>query len=290
MVQYNTANRNFVTQKSFAIILMMAIPFFASAQTESKKTEALLIEADTLLSRQDYSGALALFNKVIDKSKMASVDDYALLYKRAYCYYALENFESALLDINRYLDKTPDEQAKLLRAYINQELGDTDAQLADLNEFIAGNPGNPDLLRWRASVLMESEQYKEAQRDIKTLLVYQPGPELKSYLGLTYYYLENADSAMLLFDEVIKENPTFLQTYLYAGSLALEEEAYDLALDYIDRGLLVDKSNLTLVFYKGIALVEKKNIDTGCKCLTQAFNGGLDEVADYLKNYCYGSQ
>ncbi len=267
---------------------MMAFSFLVSAQSTPKKNESLILQADTLLQQQDFAGALALYTKIIEKTKPVNADDYRVIYKRAYCYYALGDFDNALSDINRFIQQVPDEQAKLMRAYINQELENYEAQLQDLNELLANNPGNPELLRWRASVLMESEHYAEAQKDIRKLLDYQPSPELKSYLGLSYYYQNNPDSAIAIFDEVIAGTPDYLQPYLYAASLALEEEAFDLALEYINQGLSIDPANLTLLFYKGIALVENDKTDEGCKCITKAFAGGIDDAADYLKNYCYG--
>lgn len=270
--------------------MLMTSPFFVSAQSMPDKNEALEVQADTLLNRQDYAGALGLYNKIIEKIKLADPKDYQIFYKRAFCYYGLGKFDDALKDVNQYLQKIPDEQGKLLRANINQELGNFEAQLEDINEFIAANPGNPDLLRWRASIYMESERYAEAQKDIKLLLQYQKSPDLKSYLGLAYYYQQNPDSALIIFDEVIAENPEYPQTYMYAASLGLEQEAYDLALQYINGGLKVEPSNLTLVFYKGIALVENENMDEGCRCLTKAFAGGIDDAADYLKARCYGAE
>ena len=43
----------------------------------------------------------------------------------------------------------------------------------------------------------------------------------------------------------------------------------------------------SLLFYKGIALVESDQKIEGCRCLTKAFNLGIDDVGDYLKEYCY---
>jgi tetratricopeptide (TPR) repeat protein len=281
--------RNLHLYTGLLIILMMG-PVFVFAQTASSKNEALMAQADTLLGRQDYEGALPLLNKIIDKSKLASHDDYDALYKRAYCYYGLGRFENALSDINQYLTRIPNDQAKLLRAYINQELGYYEAQLEDLNSFITSSPGNPDLLRWRASVYMESEQYDAARKDITQLLQVDESPELKSYLGLIYYYQDKPDSALTVFEEVISKNPDYLQPYLYAASLTLEEEIYDLALRYIESGLKVEAGNLTLLFYKGIALVESDREEDGCRCLTKAFNAGMDDAGDYLKSYCYGGE
>ena len=203
-------------------------PWSLFAQSEKE------VEADTLVGRQDYAGALTLYNKIIEKSKPNTEQEYQLYYKRAVCYYGLENFQEALIDINRVIEKYPTPQSKLLRAYIYQELEDYDAQLADLNELVSLNPDSPELLQWRASVFMEAEKYEEAQKDIRKLLSYQSGPELKSYLGLTYYYLDNPDSAMVLFDEAIAEAPEYTQpTYMLLR--LLDEEAYELALTYIDK-------------------------------------------------------
>ena len=69
-------------------------PFFSLAQ------ESVEIEADTLVAREDYSGALVLYNKIIDKSKPKTEEEFQLYYKRAVCYYGLENFSEALKDIN----------------------------------------------------------------------------------------------------------------------------------------------------------------------------------------------
>src|SRR5688572_11219080 len=185
--------------RRFAVtaVLLILSPVFLAAQADKSKSVATMAQADTLLAREDFTGALAIYNKILDKSKTVSDEDFSAYYKRAFCYYGLEQFDQALKDINQYIQKIPDDQAKLLRAYINQELGNYNVQLKDINEFITAHPENLELLQWRASVLMEMENYKDAQKDIRQLLKSQNSAELKSYLGLTYYYLNDPDSALM---------------------------------------------------------------------------------------------
>jgi tetratricopeptide (TPR) repeat protein len=266
------------------ITLLVMSSFFSLAQGRS--TEA---EADTLAGRQEYARALDLYNKILEKSTPKTADEYQIYYKRAICYYGLEKFPEALNDINTLIDKYPQPQAKLLRAYINQELEHYDDVLKDINELMVINPDSPEMIQWRMSILMETGKYKEAQADIRKLLAYQPSSQLKSYLGLSYYYLSNSDSALIIFDEIIKEDPEFKESYLYATSLCLDEEAYELALSYVNEALKRDPSNSTLLFYKGIALVKTDKEKEGCRCLTKAFDAGIDDVGEYLKAYCYGS-
>jgi tetratricopeptide (TPR) repeat protein len=269
------------------VIFMVTSSSFLWAQNR-ERIQAWSVEADTLMNRRDYEGALVLYNKIIGESKLKSEDDFMALYNRALAYFSLGRHNEALRDVNQYIEKYPEQHARLLRLYIYQELGDHENQVKDLNALIAESPGNPELLQWRMSVLMDAGKYAEARKDVRQLLAVQAGPELRAYLGLTYYYEDNADSAMIIFDEVIKTDPSFVQSYLYAGSLCIEKEAYDLALQYVNKGLQHEPSNTTLLFYKGIALVENKKIQEGCRCLTKAFNAGFDDAADYLKEYCYG--
>lgn len=283
-------NNLFFIRRFAGIVLLLILisPFFLAAQTDKSKNGASMAQADTLLAREDFTGALAIYNKVLDKSKTLSDEEFSAYYKRAFCYYGLEQYDQALKDINQYIQKKPEDQAKLLRAYINQELGNYEDQLKDLNEFITAHPENLELVQWRASVLMEMENYKDAQKDIRQILKVQNSPELKSYLGLTYYYLNDPDSALMIFDEVIAMDPNHMQTYLYATSLSLEQDAYELALRYVEQGLKKDPTNNTLLFYKGIALVETEKVTEGCRCLAKAFAAGFDDAGDYLKSYCYG--
>ncbi len=270
------------------VIILVTSPFFMFGQSKQAVNAALEIKADTLLDRQDFEGALNLYSKIVKKSKFKSDDEFSILYKRAYCFYTLKRFDEALADLNRYLKRIQNEQARILRLYVNQGLGDTDALLVDLNTLLTERPESVELLRWRLSVLMESEEYKEAQQDIRKLLSIEDDPDLKGYLGLTFYYLENSDSALIIFDQTIEQYPTNIQTYLYAGSICLEEEAYDASLNYINKGLKLEPANATLLYYKGAALVEKEDFGEGCRCLNKAFANGIDDAGGYLQDYCYG--
>ncbi|HEY3402257.1 MAG TPA: tetratricopeptide repeat protein [Ohtaekwangia sp.] len=268
------------------IAALMIISTYSSAQsTEEAKAEA---EADLLLEQQDYAGAEKKYTQILTKSKGVSTNPQ-LFYKRAYAYFGLEQFNNALKDLNLYLEKNPsDLQAKLLRANVYLGQGDADNALNDIDALILVNP-NPELLRWRVSVAMEAGKFKIAQQDILTLLNQEQSPELEAYLGLTYYYQDKQDSAMFIFNSVIKKYPEYVQSYLYAGSLCLEAGEYDLALEYINKGLRLEPGNETLLFYKGATLVEKpERVNEGCRCLMKAFTAGFDDAADYLKEYCYG--
>ncbi|MBK5279097.1 MAG: tetratricopeptide repeat protein [Bacteroidia bacterium] len=261
---------------------------FNLAQAQNKKWQAWEVEADTLLNKQDFEGALKIYTKIIKSSKLKDESVFGAVYKRAICYYSLGQFENALKDINVFIPAYPSSsQAHLLRAFLYRELDDDENQLIDLQEAINIRQGDPELLRWRAALYLDKGEYLLAKQDIFFVKQYQTDPEIETYLGMAYYNLSQQDSALMAMNRAIELDVNYLPAYFYAASFCLQEDEYDLALKYINIPLRLDPQNPTALFYKGVALVEKKNLDAGCSCLNKAFYLGNDDAGDYLKEYCY---
>lgn len=269
----------------------MACTSLVQAQTSSAKWKIIETEADTLFERQDFAGAIKLYDKVIELSKLKDRESKGVLYKRSVCYYSIGEYQKALEDINAFIPEfSTVPQAKLLRAFINRELGDNEAQLNDLNELLSLNPMNPDLLKWKSAILLDSDKFEEAKKELINIQKFINDEEIETQLGFAYSSLEQPDSALIHFESALSINAGYLPAYMYISSLCLDQEAYQMALTYIDLGLKLESENTNLIFYKGIALVETKKPEEGCRFLLKAFNAGLDQAGDYLKQYCYNAE
>jgi tetratricopeptide (TPR) repeat protein len=245
-------------------------------------------EADTLMAHEDYQAALKLFNRIIDGTKPSDLQSSQLLYKRAVCLYSLDHFSAALTDVNQFIHHFPAfPQAKLLRAFIYRELGNTEGQLKSLDELLKLNPLNVELIKWQASLLIQEDQYDSAREKLNYAHSLKNDAEIELYLGVTYYYTDDPDSALSHFDNALQIKPDYLSALLYAGSLCLEESAYQLALSYLNSARSIDPENLSVLFYSGIALTELDRQKEGCRLLSKAFYGGEDDAAGYLKSYCF---
>lgn len=277
-------------KSSVAILLLLVSVLGVQAQTSTAKWKVLEIEGDTLLNREDFKGALELYNKAIELSKLKDTESKALLFKRAICYYSLGDFQKALDDLGVFIPLYPSfPRAKLLRAFIHRELGDTEAQVADINELLELNPNNPDLLKWRASLYLEMDKFTDAKNELLGIQKLTNNEEIETQLGFSYYNLDQPDSALLHFESALSINGGYVPAYLYTSSLCLEQEAYEMALTYIDLGLRLDPKNPSFIFYKGIALVETEKVEEGCRLLAKVFYEGFDQAGDYLKQYCYST-
>lgn len=278
--------------KWVGFLMAMIVPI-ALVQGQSKPSKQSITEAlgDTLLHQEDFEGALKQYNKVAKSSKLKDKEARQILYKRSLCYFYLGNFEKGLSDLNIFIPENENFiRARILRAFIYRELGNEEQQLNDLNEILKGDQFNIDLLKWRAGLLVQMGKNREAVSELTNIKAFGTDEEVELYLGLSYYGLDEPDSAITHFDEAIAINGGFLPAYQYAGSLAIEQGANELALSYINLALMLEPDNIQLVFYKGIALVQVDKKDEGCRMLTKAFNNGIDDAGDYLKEFCYQSE
>jgi len=278
-------------RSSVIIFLLLVSTLGVTAQTSSAKWKTMEAEGDTLLNRQDFQGAIKIYNNVVELSKLKDTESKGVLYKRAICFYSVGEFQKALDDLKIFIPEYPGfPRAKLLRAFVNRELGNTQAQLDDINELLSINPTNPDLLKFKASIFLETEKYQEAKTTLLELQKVVNDEEIETQLGFIYSNLDEPDSAFAHFDSALSINGGYSPAYIYISSLCLEQSAYELALTYVDLGLRLEPENTTLQFYKGIALAETENLTEGCRMLAKAFYGGLDQAGDYLKQYCYSEK
>jgi tetratricopeptide (TPR) repeat protein len=273
------------------IIFLLLTAICAQAQITSAKWKAVETEADTLLNRQDYQGALKKYNEAIEISQLKDNESKRILYKRAICFYSLQEFQKALNDLNVFIPQYPAfPNAKYLRAFVNRELGNKKAQLDDINDLLIFSPSNPDLLKFKANIYLESESYDTAKMELQNLQKIVNDEMIEAQLGLAYYNLSDPDSAFVHFDAALNINGGYAPAYMYITSICLEQEAYTMALDYVDLGLRLEPDNQQLIFYKGIALAETGKLEEGCRLMAKVFYAGLDHAGDYLKQYCYSGK
>lgn len=270
-------------------LLIIVLAFFiGTAMAQDPKWKKWETEADTLMNKQDFEGAIKLYSKAIKSSKLKDKSDYPPVYKRAVCYYSIGQFEASLKDIESFMVEYPGLfQAHMLKAFIYRESNDTENQLSSLNEAMALQPGDPGLIKWRSSIYLEKGEYEKVKEDLQYVKAIQDDPEVEMYLGFAYYNLEEVDSAFISLNKAIELEPTYLPAYLYGGSFSLQESNNKLALKYLNVALRLDPENLNAQFYKGIALLELDQLEEGCSLLAKAFYAGEDDAGDYLKEKCY---
>jgi superkiller protein 3 len=271
------------------ILIVLAAFLVSPALAQSSKLEKWEVEADTAMSQEDYPKAIKIYTKIVKASKLKERGDYGALYKRAVCYFSSRDYKRALEDLNQVIPQFPQlPQAKMLRALTHKELGNDEAKLADLKQALMGDPANPNMLKWRASVYLEEEEYELAKTDLQTAKLFADDAETEMYLAVAQYNSDAIDSAFQSIDKSIELDAAYMPAYLYGGSFSLEQDRYEQAIQYLTFAGQLEPKNTTVFFYKGIALVELDKTEEGCRYLRKAFYGGMDDASAYLKEHCFG--
>ena len=266
-------------------LLAAAIPL--AAQTE--KWVAWEAKGDTLLSQDNFKGALKLYTKVVKATKLKDKAGFSALYKRAVCYYSMGDLQASLDDLNVFIPLFPQAvQAHILLSFIYKDLHDNVKQLAALQKVLELQPSNPEVIKIRGGIYIGQEKFVEAKNDLLFVRTVRDDAQSEAHLGYTYYRLNQIDSALIALNKSIELNESYIPAYLYAGSFCIEQENFDLALKYLNVAVRLDPENTSILFYRGIALVEKGNLDEWCSCLNTAFYAGEDDAGGYLTEFCYG--
>lgn len=272
------------------MVMVFALTLVVSFSVAQKvpRWKVWATKADTLYQHQEFGSAIKSLSKAIHLSGLREKESFVLVYRRAVCYYSIGEYDLSLKDLDTFSQKVPDGvQAALLRALIYRELGNSEKQLEYLTLVITTRSPRPELFRWRGLVYLQTDHFVEAKSDLLSAKAMEDDAETETYLGLVYYNLHQTDSALIAFNHAIEMDATYLPPFLYAGSASLESGNTDLGLQYLNLALKLDPSNKEALYYKGAALVEQDKTDAGCLCLNRAFYLGMDEAADYLKEYCF---
>lgn len=271
------------------LFIVLATFIFNVSFAQNEKLKKMEAEGDSAMNKPDFAKAIKIYSKVVKSSKLKEKADYLALYKRAVCYYSTNDFNHALEDLNNVVENIPGlPQARMLRALTYGELKQDDKKKEDLAQALMAAPADPSLLKWRASVYMEDEDYVNARKDLEVAKIFADDAETEMYLGVAQYNMGSLDSAFQSLDKSIQLDATYLPAYMYASSFSLDQDKYEKAMKYLDLAGRLDPKNTTVFFYKGIALVELEKVDEGCRYLRKAFYAGVDDASGYLKEYCFG--
>lgn len=275
--------------RQWGIVLgVMALLVVFNVHAQEDKVQTYLAQADTLMQHEDFEAAIKLYDKILQTASKDSPIRKQAQYNRIVCLYSLDELKKALEEVNQFIEETPEfPQARLLRAFIYRDMDNTEGQLRDISALVRLNPLNVDLIKWQSYLLIQEEKYDSARTQLKFAAGLRNDAEIETYLGMTYYYSDDPDSAILHFDKAIDMKPDAFPALMYASAVCLDQSAYELALNYLDKASLLDPNNLSVMFYKGIALTEIGKRDEGCRYLSKAFYGGEDAAGDYLQYKCF---
>jgi tetratricopeptide (TPR) repeat protein len=247
------------------------------------RTDYLISETRAMLNQGDFLGIVnSLSNLQTNKLR------HELLYCRAVAFMNLQNYSSAMNDINNALEQSrkPDEYYALKASLLIQQKK-YDEAATNYAEAIERVPWKFDYYLLRTKTLRLAGKDEEALEQINMLVGFLPDNINALYeKGLVHLDLDQSIKALECLNKCIKYNPINYQ-YLYARALALRQSGLiKPALRDLDRGLSINPSCDSLWFEKGEIMFSTGNKKTACECWREAEKRGNIKAITQVQVNC----
>lgn len=152
------------------------------------EVEAINDRAVEKVAQKDYQGALADYNKAIEKNP----NDATLYNNRANAHFQAQNYEQAIEDYNQAIEINPEmADAYYNRAYAKQQLTDLKGALSDYDkalEFATDETTKIKIYGNRGTLHHAAKNYEKAIADYDQVIKLQPDlPQIYSNRANLYY-------------------------------------------------------------------------------------------------------
>lgn len=224
-------------------------PPAAAEDTDSAQVEALLNQGIALYEKQDYQGAIKIFNDVLSTDPKN-----ALAYNaRGSVYLELKDYDKAVADYTKAVEL----ETLLPHAYYNRGraytfLKEYDDALADLQHSAQLSPHE---FGYRANgniglIYHQQGEYAKALDAFATAISYDDSKADTYYLrGETYTAMENYEAAISDYQAALNRFPNYNQAYQGLGYASYKIGQLDQAQEALSKALEISSNSPMTHFY-----------------------------------------
>ncbi|WP_339655061.1 tetratricopeptide repeat protein [uncultured Maribacter sp.] len=212
-------------------------------------------------------------------------EDYSSLYNVIYCFEFLEDYDGAIIYLNKYLEKNPYCEVawhQLGKQYYYKELY-TDA-LTSFDFAIISDDSFVGAYFEKGKVLEKLGRHKEAIENYETTIsIEDPTSHAFLRIGKCYEKLKDTEMAKYYFYQTVHEDPLLDKGWLAITKLYFNTKDYEKAVYYINKALNIDGENPS--YWKKCAQIHTalKNYDQADFAFKQAVDLGNYELDTWLK-------
>lgn len=224
--------------------------------------------------------ALEYLNRAIEAQ-----DDYEDAYRvRAIIHNTLGDYDAALQDVEKALEKSPnDTQLWLQKIKLLDNADQTEATIKAFDTWIALAPEESNRHHAQATYLAQQDHFEQAEAAFSKAIDYQIYGDyaaLASILGRAWARLHQhkIETALTDFERVVELEPKTAAAYLGIADARYEQGELQAALDYLDIGLdAVLDEPWELLNKKGVLLTKANKLDAAQAAFEEILN--YDEEA-----------
>ena len=234
--------------------------------------------------KEDYEFVVKYSSKELSDDSIKNSEYFK---SRGEAYYALGDFNNALLDFNTYLKINPkDSYTYYNRGVVKNTLGKANDAVEDFSSAIklsTDNPANSYFARGDAYHALED--YPMAISDYKNALKHNPKHEnALNNLGLVFIEKKDFRTAITYLNKALQLNADRVSCLFNRAYALIELEHYNEALTDLQNALKISPNNPYANNYMGYYLYRQNKKTEACKYFKIATSNGAHPMSNDLKN------
>ena len=292
-------------KKSFYLPLAIALVFMSCTSTPTTTTEDVVEEpkiekvekkeekkkeepADIrfvkalqeLLEKNDYKGAIKLFEKLPEELK----NDVDLRYLQASILYSDSQYDNAISVCNYILTIDPVHKDTIeLLSRIYKANGDKSAASKLNDKILEQDPYNPSVNIQKAEEQVLRKKWKLARTYYGRALQGDPDnlDAMYGYAKMTYY-LNDLDKAEEILFKILDKDPDNVSALAYIGTIEFDRENYYQACNFVEVALSLDPNNYNNLVDYGTYLRYLGRYDEAIATWNKAISINPDNFLPYI--------
>lgn len=279
----NDPNRNLLSAYANNKINSVVIPFQKGNDPNLKPSQDFFMSGSRKAKEGDHQGAIEDYTKSI-----ALVKNATTYLKRGYSYLLIQDYQSALIDMNEALKMAPVmDKAYFARAVCRFELQDFKTAEEDLRKFMETDKSNALAYNYLAAIKFMQKNYKEALDNYDMVAKLDPAyPDVYTNRGMMRHNLGDLNGAIKDYDLAIKQNPSNSAAYNNKGAAELVLKDYKSAINDLDMAIKIKEDYADAYDNRGKVKIKMGDQKGACEDWQKSYSLGLEASRELIMKFC----
>jgi len=196
-------------------------------------------------------------------------------------------YEESLSFVDEMIEIFPsDPELYYWKAKNQIEMGDVENGVLSLNKAILFQPSNAVYLNERALIYMDTEEYSKAYRDYSKAILVSPNvPELYSNLGNCASIMGEDSIAIDVLNKGLIVDSEFGLLYYHRGIAYYNLRMYNQSIEDFKQSYMLDSNLISSHLFMGMCFTRMGDTISGCEKFNLAYNMGMTDALEYLIMY-----
>jgi len=247
------------------------------------KAEELFKTGSRKGSQGDYNGAIEDLTQSLALHKDANT-----YMKRSLAYIMMDNYPSAIEDLNDAIKLLPDNvKAYFTRGVCYYEINDFVKADEDLSKSIELDPKNALAYNYKAAIKYREQDFQGALANYSEVIrIDSSNKQAYTNRGMIRHYLKDFRGAIEDYDKALKLDPYNATAYNNRGAAKLTLKDYNGALMDFDAALQLKDDYADAYGNRGAARINLGNKIGACDDWQKAFSLGMKGVTELIAKHC----